>query len=241
MKRQFSQPELDALKAELERRTTRDGDCLIWTGQLQQAGYGRIEISLGGRRLRVLAHRFVAEYVCGYDVTNLDACHHCDNRRCVEPTHLFAGSRKQNMQDAKGKGRTARGGRLPHTKLTEGAVHAIREDSRDYGAIAASFGTTTSSVSNIKNLIEWDWVPVRGVVHKANPGDRIAGEAHHCAKLTEEKVVRIRTGNEPLGALAEEFGVAYNTVLAALKGITWRRVTACANDNRLSACDGLAA
>jgi hypothetical protein len=34
-----------------------------------------------------------------------DMCHHCDNRACIEPKHLFAGSRSNNMQDALAKNR----------------------------------------------------------------------------------------------------------------------------------------
>ena len=35
----------------------------------------------------------------------MDACHRCDVTLCVNPDHLFVGTRKDNMQDAKAKGR----------------------------------------------------------------------------------------------------------------------------------------
>jgi hypothetical protein len=31
--------------------------------------------------------------------------HTCDNRACIEPTHLKKGNRKENMQDAYNKGK----------------------------------------------------------------------------------------------------------------------------------------
>ncbi|QIX21393.1 hypothetical protein FOB41_09705 [Agrobacterium pusense] len=215
-------------------KTKRVGECLEWQGYIQNSGYGVLERRIGGKRIKVLAHRFAAKYIAGLEVDDICTCHKCDNRRCVDENHLFAGTHKENMQDAVAKGRQAKGGDLPHTKLNEEQVHLIREDDRDYETVATAYSVPSSTVSNIKNLIEWSHVPVRGSIFKSGAGDRIAGEAHYCAKLDEAKVIRIRTSTEPLGKLAVEFGVAYNTVHSALVGKTWRRVTVAANDNRLA-------
>jgi len=226
--------EVELLRERFHQKTLRVGTCLEWQGYRQNAGYGVLERRIDGRKVKVLAHRFAAKYIGGIDVADLDACHSCDNRKCVDDGHLFAGTRKQNMQDAVAKGRQAKGDGLPHTKLTEGQVHSIRADERDYESIASEYKTTSSTISNIKNLIEWSWLPIEGQIFVCGIGDRIAGEAHYCAKLDEQKVRRIRTSKESLAALASEFGVAYNTVHSALIGKTWRRVQPAANDNLLS-------
>lgn len=208
--------------------------CLVWTGYLQNKGYGVIEMRRGGRKFRMLAHRFAFSHILDIPIPERhDVCHRCDNRRCVNPLHLFAGTRKQNMEDCVSKGRQSRGRKLPQAILSEDEVHSIRADERPHDQIALEFGVGASSISNIKNLIEWSWLPIKEGFSPfvAGDGDRIWGENHYCAKLDEDKVVHIRRSGEPLRELAERYGVAYNTIHSALVGKTWRRVPIAANEN----------
>lgn len=96
--------------------------CWNWTGTLNNRGYGQFFVD----RRQVLAHRFSYEYHIGPIPTGVFCLHRCDNRRCVNPEHLFLGDVKDNYDDMIRKGRGAVGSRHPLAKLTEKDVRDIR-------------------------------------------------------------------------------------------------------------------
>jgi hypothetical protein len=89
----------------------------------------------------------VARLICEAQPGDV-ACHHCDEPACVNPEHIYRGTRKSNMEDKVRRGRArSTGGR---TRLLPGAVQAIREDERMHKLIAPDYGVSVSLISQIK-------------------------------------------------------------------------------------------
>ena len=97
-------PIIDRFYAQIERIPV-DNACWIWTGSLSR-GYGHVYIGKRNNKdYSKRAHRFSWELHKGQIPKELEVCHKCDVRCCVNPDHLFLGTRKDNMQDCSKKGR----------------------------------------------------------------------------------------------------------------------------------------
>lgn len=80
--------------------------CWLWTGSRSRADYG--QIGVGSRttgRGNKGAHRVSYELFKGPIPDGHDVCHRCDNPPCVNPDHLFVGTRQDNMIDMVSKDR----------------------------------------------------------------------------------------------------------------------------------------
>jgi len=129
--------------------------CWTWIGAIGTHGYGRF----GFKGKTVQAHRFSYEMFFNKIYFNdLDVCHKCDNRSCVNPNHLFLGTRKDNMQDCNTKGRTTSGEKSSLSKLRSVDVLKIRglwETGESRANIAKIFSVTESNIYSITKRKSW--------------------------------------------------------------------------------------
>ena len=110
--------------------------CWIWQGRIDRTGYGRL-----GRKM---AHRAIYESRNELIPNGMDLDHLCDIRSCVNPQHLEAVTRAENV----------RRGKLG--KLTPEIVRWIRtDDVLTYAELGRKYGVTKGHVGMIKNRRRW--------------------------------------------------------------------------------------
>jgi hypothetical protein len=134
-----------------------ESGCWIWMGSTTSRGYGQ----LIDDNKKYYAHRASYEAFVGEIPSGMYVCHRCDNRFCVNPSHLFVGTQKDNLQDMKIKGRSTRGEKNKQAKLTKHAVEAIKwglKNGIKEKDLAENWGVCRQTINNIKNKKRWSHV-----------------------------------------------------------------------------------
>jgi hypothetical protein len=127
--------------------------CWPWIAYRNEWGYGNIEYE--GKTC--LAHR--VSYILHYGPIpeGLYILHSCNNRCCVNPDHLRAGTQKDNAIDM------VIAGNVSGQILSAQNVHDIRrllnQGVLNQNAIAYMFGVKQKAISNIKTGISWAHLP----------------------------------------------------------------------------------
>lgn len=143
-------------------------DCWIYGGPVTR-GYGMFWLRDGlvpgapadpspRRNGRMHSATRVAWYLSrgAWPDADKDMCHHCDNPPCANPSHLWAGTAKENAQDMVRKGRQSRqgapGGEChPFHKLTDAQVREVlallAAGERTQRSIADEYGVSQALIS----------------------------------------------------------------------------------------------
>lgn len=147
----------------------QEDGCWYWTGYIMPNGYGQV-----GRNHKVyLTHRYAFLLTHGWLPADRDICHTCDCRRCVNPDHLWVGTRAENLADMRRKGRRPvafpvkadnRGERQGRATITDAQALQIR---RDWAAgkypsmtqMARVLGIQRNTVNRVIRRETWKHLP----------------------------------------------------------------------------------
>jgi len=106
-------------------------ECWLWSGPRDRPGYGNMSVNKIRRRATHLAMEIATNKP--WDPA-FDACHTCDTPSCVNPAHLWAGTRRDNVLDMVAKKRHYQQLKTHCLKghPLEGANLKIRKDGRSH-------------------------------------------------------------------------------------------------------------
>lgn len=158
------------LRERLERRVVKDPEsgCWLWQGRFHsgrrwaKGAYGVLSIPTGKRGARPeAAHRVAYQIYVGPIPEGLWVLHRCDNTRCCNPEHLYAGSREDNVSDCVTRGRNyiPSGELNGNAKLNKNDASVIRRMAWLFRLprkqIATEYGISSSHANRIIRGLQW--------------------------------------------------------------------------------------
>ena len=134
--------------------------CWEWQGSVSDKGYGQVTISRLSKST-MKSHRVSYLQYKGQIPEGLFVLHECDNRKCVNPDHLFTGTAKDNTDDMIRKGRYHSGSSYGSTngasKLTEDEVlQLVQQLNLNNKQLADKYKISSNTVSDIRTGKTWN-------------------------------------------------------------------------------------
>lgn len=152
----------DLVKRFWNKVDKKENNCWVWKGATEVTGYGKfsLEGSTKQNYKTGKAHRLSYEIHFGEIPNGLCVCHTCDNRLCVNPEHLWLGTREDNNKDRKAKGRNGdiNGEKHGRVKLKASYLKDIlkkKEEGLSYTRIAKEYGVCQSTISRMVKGVNW--------------------------------------------------------------------------------------
>jgi hypothetical protein len=123
-------------------------ECWNWKRYTSEYGYGIVYY----KRKTWRVHRLSWQLLRGNIPKGKYVCHHCDNRKCINPEHLFLGTAKDNAGDMVKKGRN-----VPYRKLTLNEVEKIKKllGAVSQYKLAKLFNVSRSAIQHIAVGRSW--------------------------------------------------------------------------------------
>jgi hypothetical protein len=132
--------------------------CWEWTGSVNEHGYGKLAIK---SKVGAKAHRLSWEINCGPIPDGACVLHKCDNPPCVNPSHLFLGTKKDNTHDMRAKGRmvpppTHYGEKHHNSKLSDAERLVVIHSNERVAALAERYGMAVGTIYQIRKRYRRD-------------------------------------------------------------------------------------
>ena len=142
-------------------RKSDNNVCWLWLGKRDctDPKHHQPRFSFGTRKDQIVLTASRVAYYLGHkiDPGDLLVCHECDNQLCMNPTHLWLGTQKDNMMDCSAKGRIAIGN---GAILAPAQVIEIRRLYHDEGfkfpkKLSERYGVTPQQIYDIVVYKKW--------------------------------------------------------------------------------------
>lgn len=200
-------------------------DCWDWCGNIASNGYGRIIYQYK----QYSTHRLSWEIHNGKIPEGMFVCHHCDNKKCVNPNHLFIGTCKDNVQDYITKFDHIGNKKLSQHEVLE--IIRLRKEGKSERRLSKIFKISRSSIRNILHGKSWKKISKLDNQNNLKSNDYI-NENIKLSKADVLKIVELAKDGMKYRLIAEMFNVKTHTIKSILAGRKRSSITGFTKENR---------